>query len=257
MGKEARRDMKALVTGASSGLGRDIVRVLDRRRIETILVARRQDRLLALQGQLQHVRRVIPLDLSQRDNCRRLYEQVRGEDIDILINDAGFGVFGDFDHTDLDRELQLLDVNIGAVHILTKLFLRDFVRRDAGYILNVSSSSAYLPGPRMAAYYASKAYVLRLTESIMAELRHRGSHVYVGALCPGPVHTEFDRVAHVTFHLPYQSSREVAEEAVRRLFARRPVMIPSPLMKAARVAERLLPEMAAGRIDYYMQSRGQ
>ena len=105
------------------------------------------------------------MDLRDEKSCRMLYERVRAEEIDILINNAGFGLCGPFDETSLDRELEMIDLNIRAVHILTKLFLRDFIERDYGYILNVSSIAAYAPGPLMATYYASKAYVLRLSQS--------------------------------------------------------------------------------------------
>ena len=109
------------------------------------------------------------------------------EDIDILINNAGFGVFGGFDETDIHKELNMIDVNVKAVHILTKLFLKNFKEKDKGYILNVASSAAFEPGPLMAAYYASKSYVLRLSQSIYEELRRDKSHVHISCLCPGPV----------------------------------------------------------------------
>ena len=131
------------------------------------------------------------MDLRDAKSCRMLYERVKAEEIDILINNAGFGLCGAFDETSLDRELEMIDLNIRAVHVLTKLFLKDFIARDHGFILNVASIAAYAPGPLMATYYASKAYVLRLSQSIYGELRRRGSHVHVAALCPGPVRTEF------------------------------------------------------------------
>lgn len=191
--------MKALVTGASSGLGRDIARVLAARGCKLILTARSRDKLEALAKTLPGGAQVVCADLSDEKECRRLYEQLRAEKIDILVNNAGFGLCGMFDKTDLDAELRLIDTNIRAVHILTKLFLRDFIARDSGYILNVASSAAFFPGPQMAAYYASKAYVMRLTLGVREELRRRGSRVYLGAFCPGPVDTAFSRTADVRF----------------------------------------------------------
>ena len=139
--------MKALITGASSGLGRDMARVLASYGIDVIIVARRGERLEQLKEELSELVRVTPIcmDLSSVQNCRLLYERVKSEDIDILINNAGFGVAGAFIQGDLERELQLIDTNIKALHTLTKLFLKDFVRRDYGYILNVASAAALRP----------------------------------------------------------------------------------------------------------------
>ncbi len=122
--------MKALITGASSGIGREMARQLSAMGIEVILVARRLTRLQALREELGEHAQVICMDLRDEKSCRMLYERVRAEEIDILINNAGFGLCGPFDETSLDRELEMIDLNIRAVHILTKLFLRDFIERD-------------------------------------------------------------------------------------------------------------------------------
>ena len=161
--------MKALITGASSGIGRDIARALAARGVDLILTARRTERLEELSSELPVQVTVIPCDLSQEAECRALYERVRPMNIDILVNNAGFGLFGTFAENSLERELSMLDVNVRAVHILTKLFLRDMKEKDSGYLLNVASSAAFLPGPLLAAYYATKAYVLRLSEAIDEE----------------------------------------------------------------------------------------
>ena len=158
--------MLALVTGASSGIGRDMARELSRRGYDLIITARRRDRLEELAEKLPTRVRVIEMDLSRADNCRRLHELTAEEPVDVLINNAGFGVFGAFEESDLERELEMLDINIRATHMLTKLYLRDFLRRGEGMILNVSSSAAFLPGPLLSSYYASKAHVLRLTEAM-------------------------------------------------------------------------------------------
>lgn len=163
--------MKALITGASSGIGRDMARVLSDMGYDLILVARRKDKLEKLKKQLSTDVKIICLDVSSTYNCTKLYNKVKDEDIDILINNAGFGKFGEFNDIKLDDELDMIDVNIKAVHILTKLFLNDFVARNKGYILNVASSAAFQPGPLMATYYSTKAYVLHLTEAIYEELR--------------------------------------------------------------------------------------
>ena len=247
--------MKALITGASSGIGRDMARVLSGRGCDLILTARRTDRLEDLQRELPGGVRGIPADLSKAEDCFHLYEETRQENVDIVVNCAGFGVFGPFDETRLDRELQMIDVDIRAVHILTKLFYLDFKKRGSGYILNVASSAAFQPGPLLSSYYAAKAYVLRLTEALAEELRRDGSNVYVGALCPGPVETEFDSVADVRFSVKGLSSRYVAQYAVEKMFARKTVIVPGGTMKAVRVFERFLPEKTIVRMAYHMQKR--
>ena len=148
--------MKALITGASSGIGASIARILSNKGYDLILVARRKTRLNKLKSELSGNVTVIPLDISSTFNCMDLYNQVKDEDVEILINCAGFGVFGDFTETSLDKELDMIDTNIKGVHILTKLFLQKFTKLNRGYILNVASSAAFQPGPLMASYYASK-----------------------------------------------------------------------------------------------------
>ncbi|AFV01762.1 3-oxoacyl-[acyl-carrier protein] reductase [Dehalobacter sp. UNSWDHB] len=233
--------MKALITGASSGIGRDIARVLSAKGYDLILVARRLDRLEDLKNELSCDVQTISLDLAQEESCFRLYNLVKDQEIDILINNAGFAVYGDFDQTDLGKELELINTNIKAVHILTKLFLQDFKQRDRGYILNVASSAAFLPGPLMAAYYASKAYVLRLTEAVHEELRKTNSKVYVGALCPGPVHTEFAKVANIKFGVKALNSPHVARYTVDQMLKHKHLIIPGVVMKAAFIFMKIMP----------------
>lgn len=190
--------MKALITGASSGLGREMARLLAARGYELILCARREERLRELAAELPVPCRIIAADVSDEQECRLLYEAVQSEELEVVINNAGFGLFGEFVTADLDEELRMIDTNVRAVHILTKLAVRDFVQRGRGYILNVSSSAwDFCRDPLMATYYATKNYVLRLTEALREELRRAGSPVRVCALCPGPVDTEFNKVAGV------------------------------------------------------------
>lgn len=247
--------MTALITGASSGLGRDMAKLLAARGYDLILVARRQDRLEALKRELPCNVEILCLDLAKKRNCYILYEKVKHEPIQILINNAGFGLCGDFAQTDLETELSMIQTNIRAVHILTKLFLRDFLQRDKGYILNVASSAAFQPGPLMACYYASKAYVLRLTQAIREELRRKHSKVYIGVLCPGPFHTEFSDKAHVKFAVPSLTSREVASYGLAQMFRRKGVIIPGKLMKVSKFSQRFLPDNIVTKLAYHMQKR--
>ncbi len=247
--------MKALITGASSGIGRDMARYLSDMGYDLILVARRKDRLEELKSELKTGVEVICLDVSTKENCFSLYEQVKNQDIDILINNAGFGVFGRFLDIDIEKELNMIDVNVKAVDILTKLFLHDFKLKNKGYILNVASSAAFLPGPLLSSYYASKAYVLRLTEAIYEELRREGSNVYIGALCPGPVDTEFNKVANVKFALKGLTSEYVAKYAMKNMFKKKMVIVPGFVMKLARFASKIAPEWLLLKIAYNQQRR--
>lgn len=232
--------MKALITGASSGIGRDMARNLSKQGYDLILVARRTDRLEELKKELKTNVQIISADLSKEEACIDLHEQVKNENIDILINNAGFGVFGAFDEADLREELRMIDTNIKAVHILMKLFLKDFKARNSGYILNVASSAAFLPGPLFSSYYASKAYVLRLTQAVYEELQKAGSKVHVSALCPGPVCTEFDTTANVSFSLKGLGSRFVADYALKKMFQNKLVIVPGATMKCAHFFERFV-----------------
>ena len=210
--------MKALITGASSGIGRDIATELAQRGYDLILVARNIEKLNQVKENIlnncNNINiKIIQMDVSTPENCKNLYNQVN-DDIDILINNAGFGAFGDFTKTDIDKEIQLINTNITAVHILTKLFLQDMEKKNKGHILNVASIAGFMPGPLMATYYSSKAYVVRLSEAIREELRRKNSNVKLSILCPGPVNTNFNNVADVNFKAKSLSSEYVAKYAV-------------------------------------------
>lgn len=245
--------MKALVTGASSGLGRDFARKLSIMGYDIIAVARDENGLLKLKEELKTDVKIIAMDLGDTQNCINLYEQVKMEDIDILINNAGFGVFGGFDETDIHKELNMIDVNVKAVHILTKLFLKNFKEKDKGYILNVASSAAFEPGPLMAAYYASKSYVLRLSQSIYEELRRDKSHVHISCLCPGPVDTNFNNVAGVRFTVKALQSKDVVNYAIKCMFKKKLVIIPGFVMKLSRIVTKILPDKLIARFAYNIQ----
>lgn len=177
--------MKALITGASSGIGREIARYLASMGYDLIVVARSADKLNELKNELSSVDvRVISVDLSREQDAIDLYEHVRDEKVDFLVNNAYFGAFGSFLDVPLEKEFELIHTNVCAVHILTKLFLRDMAKRDSGIILNVGSAAGFLAGPKLSSYYASKNYVVRLTEAIYEELRREGSRVKISVLCP-------------------------------------------------------------------------
>lgn len=239
--------MKALVTGASSGIGREIAKYLSSLGHGIVAVARDRGKLDLLQGELKSPARLMSLDLSTTRNCRNLFAAVERENIDILVNNAGFGLYGNFADADLDRELEMVGVNVEAVHVLTKLFLRQMLDRDAGYIMNVSSLTAYMPGPQMAAYHATKAYVLRLTQAVQEELAQKKSSVRVCALCPTAVKTNFGNVAGVEFGVPNQCPEFVARAAVDGMFRGKKVIVPGTDAKAIRILSRLIPESVSAR----------
>ena len=234
--------MKALITGASSGIGREIAKYLDELGYNTILVARREDRLKKLSKELKNQSEIITLDVSKQDDVYKLIDITSDEDIDILINNAGFGLFGDFDKTDLNRELEMIDVNIKAVHILTKEFLIRMKKKNKGYILNVASSAGFLAGPYLSTYYATKNYVLKLTEAINEELRVAKSNVHISALCPGPVDTEFNKVAKGTFKTKPLTPRYVGRYAVDKMFKNKMIIIPGTALKLGKFFMRFVPE---------------
>ena len=246
---------KVLITGASSGIGRDIARVLDAYGCELILVARREDRLKALAGCLQGEPRIIAMDIGNAEKAAKLYELTKDENIDILINNAGFGVWGDFTKTSCEREVEMIRLNVEAMHVLFKLFLKDFKERGSGKILNVASAAAFAPGPYMAAYYASKAYVLRLTQAASHELKECGSSVTVSALCPGPVSTEFNKVAGVHFSMKPLSSKYVAKYAVLNMIRGETVIVPGISFKIAAAASKIVPSQLAAAITAKIQKK--
>jgi len=247
--------MRALITGASAGLGAEFARQLSKMGYDLILVARREDRLKELSAELDTKTEIITMDLSLEENCFKLFESLENTKIDLLINNAGFGLFGNFTETDLDKEMNMIDLNIKSLHILTKLFLKKFKEADCGRILNVASSAAFLSGPLMATYYATKAYVLRLTDAISEELRRDKSKVYIGALCPGPVDTEFSAVAGVNFALAGIKADYCVRYALKKMFKGKKIIIPGVIVRTGVFFQRFLPYSILRRISFNIQRK--
>ena len=230
-----------------SGLGAEFAGQLAERGYNLVLVARRKERLQAIRGELEEkwgIRcETIAADLSRKESCITLFGLIKKMNIEIFINNAGFGDCGKFSETEMTKELDMIDVNIRAVHILTKLMVGKFRERNRGYLLNVGSSAGLMPaGPFMATYYATKAYVNSLTRAVADELKREGSKVYVGCLCPGPVDTEFNSVANVRFALKGISAEECVKYAIDRMFKKKTVIIPGKVMKAGTFFSRFIPQ---------------
>lgn len=247
--------MKALITGASSGIGYSMAKYLSSLGYDLILVAKNKEKLQKIQEELKTDVKIIVVDLSQESKLKDLYVLCKNDNIDILINNAGFGLFGEFNSTDLNRELNMIDVNIRALHILTKLFLKDMVKRNSGCILNVSSSASFQAGPLMATYYATKAYVTRLSVAINEELRRSKSKVYVSCLCPGPVKTNFNNVADVEFAMKGLDSDYVAKYAIDKFLKKKLIIVPGIKMKTILFFNRFVSNKFGAKIVYKVQKR--
>lgn len=247
--------MKALVTGASSGIGYEIAKYLSDLNYDLIVVARDKGKLDSLVKEVKTQVKIITLDLNVEENCLKLYKMCKDDNVDILVNNAGFGLFGKFTETDLEVELNMINTNIKAVHILTKLFLKDMKKRNSGYILNVSSAASFQPGPLMATYYATKAYVLRLTTALYEEQRREKTNIVVSVLCPGPVKTNFNNIANVEFSVKPLSSKYVAKYAINQMFKRKLIIIPGLYMKLSYIFSRFLPIKSILKITYNIQRK--
>lgn len=250
--------MRALITGASSGIGRDMAKELANKNYDLILVARNKEGLEDLQKnlKLKHPNIDIEIhsyDLSIKENCFELHEKAK--DIDILINNAGFGLFGKFTNTDLEKEVNMINTNITALHVLTKLYLKDMVEKDRGKILNVASIAGFMPGPLMATYYASKNYVVALTRAINKELKKDKSNVKISLLCPGPVDTNFNNVADVKFKIKGLTSEFVAKYAVNKMLKGKLIIVPGFSVRSARRFIEILPDRITEIFAYNSQVR--
>ena len=244
--------MRILITGASNGLGADFARNLDNEKNELVLVARSKEKLEKLKSELNCKVNIEVIDLSVKDNVYKLYNKYSGK-IDFLINNAGFGLYGKFYETSLDEELNMIDLNVIAYHILTKLFLKDFVKRNDGTILNVASSAAFEPGPLMSTYYASKSYVYNLTLGIYEELRRDNKNIKIHVLCPGPVDTGFNDRANVKFGVKSLTSDYVVKYTLKMVKKNKTIIIPSLRMKLGIFGTRFLSRKGITKITYNIQ----
>lgn len=253
----------ALITGASGGIGYELALLFAQDRYDCILIARSRDKLTELAARLESEFRVktlvIAKDLSRPTAVDEIYEAVTAApmQVDVLVNNAGFPVFGLFVETDLKVELEMLQVNVIALTALTKLFLKGMVQRRAGRILNLASTASFVPGPLMAVYYASKSYVLSFSEALTNELR--GAGVTVTALAPGPTRTGFQKRGQLEDSRLVQGeiadAASVALAGYRGLMAGKTLVIPGFTNKLVPWIARLSPRGAVTRVMHRMQER--
>ncbi len=248
--------MKALITGASSGIGLDMAKYLATMKYELILVSRNKEKLEEIQEKLPTKVTIIVADLANEQKVKELYVLAKKENIDILINNAGLGDFGYLTDTDLNKDLELINTNIKAVHILTKSIVKDMEKKENDtYVLNVASSAAFQPGPLMSTYYATKSYVYQLTEALYYEEKKKKTNVHVSVLCPGPVSTNFNNVAGVTFAVKPLQSSYVAKYAIDKMFKKKMLIIPGFKMKCSKFFGRFVSDKFMLKIIYRIQKR--
>jgi hypothetical protein len=247
----------ALVTGASAGLGVDFARQLSKRGYRLVLAARRKDRLEALAQELGNAR-AVAIDLSKANAAAKLLADVEanGEVVDLLVNNAGFGLIGKFAELDAKRLRQMIDLNVGALMDLCRAAAPGMIERKSGGIINVASTAAFQPGPKMAVYFATKAFVLSFTEALHEELKPHG--IKVSCLCPGPTRTEFGEVAgfngNSMFERVAMESPEVVEAGLAGLDKNHAVVVPGWMNKVTAASTRFAPRPVvrkiAGAIKY-------
>ena len=234
----------ALITGASAGLGADFARQLSAKGYRLVLAARRRERMDSLAAELGRTR-AVEMDLSEPEAARRLMANIaaHGEHVELLVNNAGFGLTGRFAKLDGKRQRQMIDLNCGSLVELAHAVLPGMVERKSGAILNVASTAAFQPGPGMAVYFATKAFVLSFSEALHEEVKDQG--VKVSALCPGPTATEFGEIA--GFGPSNASSKlaaasgPVAEAGLEGLERNQAIVIPGLMNKATAQAHRFFP----------------
>lgn len=251
-----------LITGASSGIGWELAHVFAEKGHDLILVARTDSKLMELKKDLESRYKikaeVRPCDLSSADGPQELFRQTQGLEVNVLINNAGFGDHGTFAEANWKRQKDMIQVNITSLTELTHLFLPPMIQKNSGKILNVASTAAFLPGPLMAVYYATKAFVLSFSEALYEELRQTG--VTVTALCPGPTESGFQKAAHLEkvalfekVNLP--SSREVAVFGYKVLFQGKPVAVHGTMNKLLTSSVRMVPRSLPRRLVKRLQKK--
>ena len=245
--------MKALITGASSGIGYEMAIYLSELGYDLYVVARSDDKLNLLKKEVKTNVNIFKYDLSIVDNCYELYDKLKDEDIDIIVNNAGFGIYGNYEEDNLDTELNMIDLNVKGLHILTKLFINNASTKR---ILNVASSAGLMKGgPLMSGYYATKSYVCSYSFALYEELRRNNSDKKISVLCPGPVDTNFNKRANVKFNLKSLDAKYVSRHAIDMMFKNKLIIIPGFTVRMGIFFSRFLPTKLLLKISYNIQKK--
>ncbi len=246
--------MRAVITGASSGIGIEFARLLAINGYDLIISARRADRLNALRTVLQKKYgvsvEVFTADLSEVSEVKRLSEYCFSRKTDVLINNAGFGTLGSFHNVSDTDTANLINTNISALTLLTKAFINT---QEDGYILNVASVAAFMPGPFLASYYASKAYVLSFSAAVNEELKQSDKNISITTLCPGPMKTEFFKNAGASKEFATSTPRNCAKRGLNAMFGRRNLVFSDTLISLAALSTRFAPLSVLAKISGTVQ----
>lgn len=256
----------ALITGASFGIGYELAKIFANQKYDLVLVARNRERLNEIESEFKRNNNIriktLVKDLSNSSAPSEIFDELNYDkiDIDVLINNAGFGLLGPFSELSLQEQLDMIQVNITSLVHLTGLILPSMIKRRNGKIMNVASTAAYQPGPNMAVYYASKAFVLSFSKALHKELKRKG--ITVTALCPGPTKTEFQKRARMeninlerSKLIPYMSAEKVAQAGFKGLMKGRKVVIPGLMNKIGTKLAQIIPENLILSLLYKLNSK--
>ncbi len=247
--------MLAVITGASSGIGKELAFQLAEENYDLVLLARREDRLLEIKKALEKLDvsiEILTLDINNLDSCKRVIDYLKDREVNLFINNAGFGLFGESINNDLNKELNMINLNIKSLHYLTKEMLKIM---KIGTIVNISSMAAFLPTPLLASYAATKAYVYSYSLALSYELEKKKIPINVLTVCPGPVKTEFNLVANAEPKMKGLDVKKCANIIVKGIKKNKKVIIPGFNMKLLRFFIRFTPNRLLLKISYQIQSK--
>ena len=250
--------MYALVTGASSGIGLNCAKILASKGYDLIITARSTDKLNKLKEEIEKEYSknvvVLPLDISKRENIEELFNKTKDYEIEVVINNAGLGKVGMFYEVTDAEDYNMIDINVTAMHMILKHYANVL---NSGYILTVASVASFCPGPKMATYYATKNYIRSYAEALRYELKKMKKNVGITILAPGPVDTNFNDTANVTFTLKGVAADKCASYAIKRMFKKKKFATPKWSVRAATRFMRILPHRTSMRICFKSQSKKQ
>lgn len=250
--------MYALITGASSGIGFESAKILASKGYDLIITARSIDKLNKLKELVEKDYQkkvvIIPLDISKRESLDELFTMTKDYEIEVVINNAGLGKVGMFNEVTDAEDYNMIDINVTAMHMVLKHYADVMTK---GYILTVASIASFAPGPKMATYYATKNYIRSYAEALRYELKKMKKDVSITILAPGPVNTNFNDTANVTFTLKGVAADKCASYAIKRMFKKKKFATPKWSVRAATRLMRILPHRTSMRICYKSQSKKQ